>query len=60
MPGGPKKSHEYKGRCPPPRPHGRVTTGNPENYTRMLPGKMAKIKEDLRTKRPAEVDNGDD
>ena len=55
-PGGPRKAvYEYKGMCPQLRPHGRVTTGNPENYTRMLPGKMAKIKEDLRTKRPAEV-----
>ena len=44
-PAAPRKAvYEYKGKCPPPRPHGRVTAGNPGNYIRMLPGKMAKMK----------------
>jgi hypothetical protein len=60
-PGAPKKAvYEYKGKCPPPRPHGRVTTGNSGNYIRMLPCKMEKMKEALRTKRPAEVYTLDD
>ena len=51
---------EYKGKCPSLTPHNRVTTGNSGNYIRMLPGKTAKMKEALKTKRPAEVYNFDD
>ena len=56
-PAAPRKVYEYKDKCPPPRPHGRVTAGNPGNSIRMLPGKMAKMEDALRTKRPAEVYN---
>ena len=60
-PAAPRKAvYEYKGKCRPPRPQGRVTAGNPGNYIRMLPGKMAKMEEALGTKRLAEVYNLDD
>ena len=60
-PAAPRKAvYEYKGKCSPPRPHCRVTTRNHGNYFRMLPGKITKMNEALRTKIPAEVYNLDD
>ena len=47
--------HEFKGVGPSAAVHGRTTTSNPGPYVRIKPKVMQKLKEDLRTKQPAQV-----